>query len=353
MNTALFIHDEIPCTEEETAGADMLAKLEARRRDPAAPPLRAPAVLTLAGVPVATAGNITTILAQAKSGKTALVGALVGSAVASHAGNIEGDFLTATAGDRPQDAVVLLFDTEQDPCDHHDALERASRRAGVDVMPEWIQAFTLVGSSPDNLRHMLKWKLASLRDSGVPVWFIILDGVADFLHDPNSLEESQAVVTELLDHAAANSCPIISVIHRNEGRMADDTARGHIGKHLARKSAFNLILDKDGDEVTTVYATQNRGAPILKKDGPRFAFNPSEGMHVTVKSGDGDAKKTEEMRGWAKEVFEGKAQLRYSEIHKALMASRVKGKTWAENTIKAMESADVLRKAGAGNYILT
>jgi hypothetical protein len=263
------------------------------------------------------------------------------------------DTLGISACMRPTGSIVIAFDTEQSKPDQFDLANRAAIRAGVEVLPDWIECYNLAGCSPADLRSMLLAKVAELKAKGVPVWFIVLDGIADHCADINSILESQEVTSEIHVIARESDCPIIAIIHRNEGRDADPSARGHLGKQLARKSAFNLTLEKDDNGVTVVYSTKNRGAPILKKDGPRFAWSDAAMMQVTVESGkQGEAGKVEEMRSWAAEVFEGKSMLRYSELHAALMTSRVRKTSWAENTIKAMSEADIIRKSGTTHYIL-
>lgn len=336
---------------KDTSAQELLARLEACKRDPAKPPERQAPVLTLKGIPVATASNLTAILAQAKSGKTTFAAAVLGAAIASAQGDEGGDFLGAKAGPHPAGSVVLIFDSEQDPADHHDVLARAARRAGLESPPAWVHAFSCVGTGAANLRAMLRLKLEQLKGDGVPIWFAVLDGVADFCANPNDLEMSQALVGELLAHAGNHRCPIICVIHRNEGAQADPSARGHLGKELARKAAFNLVLEKSADEVTTVFATQNRGRPILKKDGPRFQWSNAEEMHVSLNKTSGAAD-ADELRELAEEVFDGKEMLRYGELQEAVMKASNNKDTWAETKIKAMVRADVIRKAGPRKYML-
>ncbi len=259
--------------------------LEARRLNLSAPPPRPEPVLLCAGVPVATRGDITAILAPAKSGKSALCGAIIAAAVVSGEGiTTPADCLGIVAGARPTNGIVLLFDTEQSEADQFDLAQRAARRAGVPVLPDWVLPYNLVGAAPGEIRAMITAKLAGLKAEGVPVWFVVIDGIADLCDDPNDLSESQELVREVHGHAREAACPIIAVIHRNEGKDADASARGHLGKQLARKAAFNLTLEKDSSEVTVVFSTKNRGAPILKKNAPRWAYSDEAKMHVSVAS---------------------------------------------------------------------
>jgi hypothetical protein len=333
---------------------DPLTALEARRLDLSTPPERLPAVMTCSGVPVACNGDVTAILAPAKSGKSALCGAFIAAAVVSGEGiTTENDCLGIAAGIRPDNGVVLLFDTEQSQPDQFDLAQRAARRAGVEKLPDWVMPYNLVGATPAEIRAMLTAKVSNMKAGGVPVWFVVIDGIADLCDDPNDLRESQDLVREVHGHARDSDCPILAVIHRNEGRDADASARGHLGKQLARKAAFNLTLEKDSDEVTVVFSTKNRGAPIMKESGPRFAWCNEAKMHVSVGSKStlrGD-EKTQELRRVAEEVF-GANRLRYSEACERIeKARRVKDKA-AEKWFTTMKKAHVIKESGMGYWML-
>ncbi len=329
-----------------------LEALELRRLNLSSPPPRPEPVLLCAGVPVATRGDITAILAPAKSGKSAWVGAAIAAAVVTGQGiTTKADCLGIVAGARPDHGIVLLIDTEQSEADQFDLAHRAARRAGVPVLPDWVLPYNLVGASAGEIRAMLTAKLADLKASGVPVWFVVIDGIADLCEDPNDLRESQDLVREVHGHARAADCPILAVIHRNEGRDADASARGHLGKQIARKAAFNLTLEKDGNEVTVVFSTKNRGAPILKKDGPRFQWCAEAKMHVTV-AGEVDGDDVEELLELAKDVFVKADQLTHGELHAGIMAVSGKRKTWANVQIKELKLNDIIRASGGGKYVM-
>ncbi len=76
-------------------------------------------------------------------------------------------------------------------------------------------------------------------------------------------------------------CTLVSAIHLNPG--SDFKTRGHLGSQLERKAETNFKVEKD-DEVCTLWAEKTRHAPILKKTGPRFAWDNEAGMHVSIES---------------------------------------------------------------------
>jgi hypothetical protein len=92
---------------------------------------------------------------------------------------------------------------------------------------------------------------------------VVIDGIADLLYNTNDIEESDALIGELMALSTQYNCHIINVLHTNPGT---DKARGHIGSSLQRKSETVLYVHKD-DNVSIVECQFSRNEPF-----ERFAF---------------------------------------------------------------------------------
>ena len=196
---------------------------------------------------VCTPGNLSVLIAQAKSGKTAFIGAFMAAGMVAErtreGHEIAADIDTLGVEARaPAGRILLHIDTEQSRFDHAQTIRRAARRAGLERPPAWIKSASCAGWSSADLRKTLASVLRNYARKGQKLFAIILDGVADFCADVNDAEESNALVAELHAHAIAADCPILCVMHRNEGDKADSAARGHLGKQLARKAETNLRM---------------------------------------------------------------------------------------------------------------
>ena len=297
--------------------------------------------------PVCTPGNLTAIVAQAKSGKTAFIGAFIAAAIVAERERMGEDCahldtlgVTANA---PAGRVLIHFDTEQSPFDHYKTVLRACCRAGVTSAPDWLWSFTCAGWSAADLRRAVAEVVRRTQRKGVQIFGMILDGVADFCSDVNDSEECNALIAELHARAIEAGAPVINVVHRNEGEKADSAARGHLGKQLARKCETNLRLEKR-DGKTVVFSERNRGAPILEKDGPCFEWNDEKGYHVSCVSIGRTREDAEraELHARVASLFQGKGELRWAEIHAALMADFGRSKNSAERDIKRMRSLGLI-----------
>ena len=96
---------------------------------------------------------------------------------------------------------------------------------------------------------------------------VVIDGIADLQRNTNDLEESDALVTELMALSTLANTHIICVLHTNPG---SDKARGHLGSSLQRKAETVLFVHRVG-ETSVVEPQFCRNEPF-----ERFAFAISE-----------------------------------------------------------------------------
>lgn len=338
----------------EAARLALLAKLSKCEFGLGVPPVKPEPRFVVAGVPVSTPGNITTISAQAKAGKSALIGAFVAATVVAEVGGHESctstapDCLGVTAAE-PEGRKLLHFDTEQSPSDHWQGNKRALARAGVTERPPWFRSFGLAGSGPREIVEAVRL-VAEIEAAGPGVFAIIVDGVADMVSDVNEAVECNALIAGLHDLAIRYDCPIVCVVHENPTQTTGKS-RGHLGSQLERKSETNLRLVRKG-EITQVFADKCRGAPIQEKHGPCFSWNESVSMHVSVPTSAARAndKKTADLRELAEECIPEAGALNavgYTALRGAIVAARGWGVKAAEKKIKAMQDAGVITKDGS------
>jgi hypothetical protein len=249
------------------------SQLKRRRYDPKKTPPEARVIYKLAGRTIATAGNIEVLAAKAKAGKTAFLGAMIASATGR-----PGETLSV-ASSNPNNHGLILFDTEQSEADFYRVMALAFKRVNCEP-PPWLMAYSVVPLTIKDRNQAIVWALERAKREFGGVHSVFLDGVADFVADPNDAEECFTFVAELHRNAIAYDTAIECVLHFNPGEYLK--TRGHLGSQLERKAEVNLALDKSADGVTSVYTTTSRRAPIFKGTGPRFQWSEAFGLHVTV-----------------------------------------------------------------------
>lgn len=338
----------------EAARLEITAMLARREFGVGAAPVRPVPRFTINGVPVSTPGNITSISAQAKSGKSAVIGAFIASAVvadaANHAGLGTGPDTLCVSAAQPGDRKLIHIDTEQSAFDHWQHVQRALRRAGTEIRPPWLRSFGLAGATPRQLCEAVR-VLCETEAAQGGIFAIIIDGVADLVGDVNEAEDSNALIAELHSLAIKHECPVITVVHENPAQT-NGKSRGHLGSQLERKAETNLRLIRNGD-IVQMSADKTRGAPIPQKTGPCFEWNDAAGMHVTVPNSVAAAsdRKTIELRELAEECLEeGMLNAKsYVQLRAAIMAARSVGAKTAERRITAMKQASIILQDSAAN----
>ena len=196
-------------------------------------------LISINGCCVCSRGNLSAICGEAKSKKTFLASALVGSAMAIPAPIIK-NFENV---DKDMNINVLWVDTEQGEQHVRKVMKRISRMTGATmggaVAEPRLMTLTLRELAPAERK-------AVMLDTLIRYHFdiVVIDGIADLQRNTNDLEESDALVSELMAISTKGDCHIICVLHTNPG---SDKARGHLGSSLQRKAESVLYVHRDGD----------------------------------------------------------------------------------------------------------
>lgn len=183
---------------------------------------------------------------------------------------------------------------------------------------------------------------------------MLIDGVADLVHDVNEPGECCDLVGWLHNLAIQLNCPIICVIHLNPGQGAK--TRGHLGSQLERKAETNLRLEKNG-ETTVAWSEMNRRASIPKTEGARFRWSEGDQMHMSLAFIQ-DSNAAESRRGLAKfaeGLFKdaGKEELSWTELVSQIAAKAGITKSGARKRLETMKEAGVISKRENGSWRLS
>jgi hypothetical protein len=163
--------------------------------------------------------------------------------------------------DKNSDLVVLWVDTEQGERHVRKVIQRMSQMTGAahgGVPEPRLITLALRELAPKERKQRLYDALFTMHYD-----LVVIDGIADLQRNTNDLEESDALVTELMAISTIAQTHILCVLHTNPG---SDKARGHLGSSLQRKSESVLFVHRVGD-VSVVEPQFCRNEPF-----ERFAF---------------------------------------------------------------------------------
>lgn len=219
-------------------------------------------LISINGSCICSRGNISAICGEAKSKKTFLTSALVASAMAIPYPKLDN---FRTVAKNPM-LSVLWVDTEQGEQHIRRVIKRITEMTGGalgghNAEPR-LTTLALRELSPRERKDML---YDAMRLNHYDI--IVIDGVADLQRNTNDLEESDALVAELMALSTKADTHIICVLHTNPG---SDKARGHLGSSLQRKAETVLFVHRS-DECSIVEPQFCRNEPF-----ERFSFRISE-----------------------------------------------------------------------------
>ena len=218
-------------------------------------------LISIDGSCVCSRGNISAICGEAKSRKTFLTTALVASAMAIPYDKLDN---FSNVG-KNMNINVLWVDTEQGEQHVRRVINRITQMTGAAmggaIVEPRLTTLALRELAPHERKQMV-YDAMTLRHYDI----VVIDGIADLQRNTNDLEESDALVAELMKLSTQANTHIIGVLHTNPG---SDKARGHLGSSLQRKSEAVLFVHRVG-ECTIVEPQFCRNEPF-----ERFAFTVS------------------------------------------------------------------------------
>jgi len=335
--------------EERARGQAALAALDGcRLHSLEAPPPRPPTILKVGERRVGEAGNLLQLQGQAKSGKSAVVSAILAASIGG-----TGDCFGLESSN-PEKKAVLHFDTEQSRCDHFDLVARAVRqRGGLHELPEHLRSYTLLTIDVKTRRLAIKEEMARAAEIHGGIHLVVIDGVADIALDPNDSEECFAIVAELHALADIHQCVIVLVLHENPNSENGKT-RGHLGSQLERKAQTSIVIEKGTDEIVSMHARQARSCHWPKNEAAYFQFDKEQGMHITVadpsnrRTAKKIAEKTSKLQQLAAEVITG--PMTPGELEAAIVKKEGVCDKTGRNRIKGMLKANVIERNQNGGY---
>jgi hypothetical protein len=244
-----------------------------RLYDPASPVPEPDYRLWIKGVPIMSAGNISTLVSLPKLGKSSVMVAVVA------AGCGEGEYL-GLRGDNKDRRPIVHLDTEQSKYHHDQKLRTIAKRLGVEQLPDHVVSFRLTGErlGIENVRESVT--IAMERTEGKKPYAVLLDGGVDFILDPNDPDASFSMIKDLMAVADEFDCIIVVSIHYNPSQQnGQSKSRGHYGSELERKSEAYLTINKDGESGhRSLFTKFARERELLEGEAVRFAWDERAGM---------------------------------------------------------------------------
>ncbi len=250
--------------------------------------------------PVITQGDIHTIGAKQKGGKTSLV-AIFMAAVLCGQWNRVSCLL--------KNLCVLYIDTEMKKIDTQSLGAKAARMAEVEVsaLAGRIHLVNFRPLTSEQMEIGMRYFINKYKPQ-----LVFIDGVVDLCANFNDVEASQNLVLNLLMKLAdEKDCAIINILHTNKTDGYTEL-RGHLGAYFEQKGVTVMKCEKDdASNIVTVKFPTHRYAPV-----PEFHFTFDEegtpvcadGLHQMLEQQKAQSKH-EQKEAEKKAVFEERKQI--------------------------------------------
>ncbi|AMR34177.1 hypothetical protein A0256_23350 [Mucilaginibacter sp. PAMC 26640] len=227
-------------------------------------------VFEINGASVFTKKSLSTIIGQAKSGKTTVTSWIVSQSIQA-------------------ETKVLWIDTEQ-------GLYYGSRTQ------HWVLSMSGMRTCPNLSFYDLKIfsppKRIEIVEEIIKMYspdLVIIDGVRDLIFDINNPEQATVITGDLMRWAEEYNTHICSILHQNKGT---EHARGHLGTEMINKSETVMSVEVNADKLIVCSPKFTRSAPF-----ELFAFNRDErGMPQIVEGFSGKITTGGSDRGGKKQV---------------------------------------------------
>lgn len=218
--------------------------LQKYRIDPTVEIMEPPVYCKIDDKPSMTAGNFSLINGKAKSGKTFLLGAMVGSMTNNSAQ------LRIIQGCLPSDKnVILYFDTEQSTFHAARTIKRICKLID-NPDPCNLIAYGLRPLTPSERLTAIEDAISSTENLGA----VAIDGIRDLLTmGINDEAEATSLTSKFLKWTSDFDIHIILLLHQNK---TDLNARGHIGTEILNKAETVLSVCKEAKTNTFVVSCE-------------------------------------------------------------------------------------------------
>lgn len=308
-------------------------------------PIKKPdAIISIDGHIISTKGNLTTLAGLPKTGKSALIAAILSGTLIS-AGGAQADLLGLSIKSNESNKAVLHVDSEQSRYDHYKGISGLLGRTTGGKEPDWFYSYNFRTFEFHERQESLQLVCEETSEKHSGIHIIVLDGGADFVQDTNDQKESNEVVRFFEKLATKFDCPVVIILHSNPGTTK---GRGHFGSQLERKSESVISVSKNGESgISTIKGNLLRNSGSIPQ--LQFVYDTDKGHHVyfgTLSKAIKKEEKKSKLQQLVDKIFKvDQNGYTYKELYELIMAEEGVQDRTAKDRIKELVEAGVLVKS--------
>jgi hypothetical protein len=232
-------------------------------------------IIKIAGETIATNGDFIVFSGGVKTGKSSIQDPIIAAALTVD-GIINDPIDDIEITPNVNGNAVIHIDTEQSRSKHKQKIKGITKRTPYKTCPDNFLSYNIKQLNLDEYRPTTTSILKAAAKKYGKIFMIVVDGIADYISDPNNTEESNSIVKYFEQIAIEYDCPVLVIIHTNPG---GDKERGNLGSQCIRKAASVLSVKVEGD-ITYLEPKYLRNAGRGKVPTILFTYDTDKGYHV-------------------------------------------------------------------------
>ena len=212
---------------------------------------------------------------------------------------------------------------------------------------------------PDNIRWKNVRAIDSLSERLDILWaefascpgLLIIDGIGDFVSDPNNSDECTALVYRLSSEAQKNNIGVLLSLHNNPV-VGNEKARGVLGSELWRKAQSTLIITKDKDGICRITTEYSLGKNRQNSDrlSAYFTWDADGKMHVPCDPPEENEVTGKSIKQQQDIIVAMQGEYTHKELVELVMGIAGVKQRQATNKIKKLVETGLIDKADSGLY---
>ncbi|HEV7333231.1 MAG TPA: hypothetical protein VGN63_19505 [Flavisolibacter sp.] len=314
----------------------------------AIPPVKV--YISIDGHTIATGGDLIAFSGGVKTGKSSIQDPLISTAITTD-GVINDPIDHIEVLSNPERKAVIHIDTEQSKGKHKEKVLNILRRAKKSACPEHFLSYNLRELNLDEYKPITTgiFEAAATQFGGVHL--AVIDGIADYISDPNDTAESNGIVKFFEQIAIKYECPVLVIIHTNPN---SDKERGNLGSQCIRKAASVLSV-KCEDDISYLEPKYLRNAGRGKVPIIEFTYDPEKCYHVScgIRSNDASAKPKSHnsmLQNMVEKIFAPPLALEYGEAIAEIMKYLDKAERTAKTRFSEIKTLGLIEQGADKNW---
>lgn len=296
-------------------------------------------LVSIQGKNILSQGNILTISGKPKSRKSVIAHSILSSAISNKA-------VLGIECNLPDDAEVVLIDTEQSTNDLSRSLQRLKQMAHLESFPNKLKVYTFRTLNAEKI----KIAIPKILTDNPNVRLLIIDGGLDLISNMNDIIEVKETIDWFKSLLVNFSVGIVTIVHQSK---SSNFTIGHLGSFLDRFSQSVIEvskLDNGNSQIKSQYMRSDSDFAnyefYFNYNINAYAINWTESDSLTKNSIDDYT--PEQHYNNLQIIYSGRSFYLYNDLFKAIAKKYQKSEKWAKDLIVHLYELELIVKTEKG-----